>query len=61
VSYAARGSLQPALAPLEAFEVIAPIARTAEIEFLAATQAEKLRYAADTCKYLFSSELKPPE
>jgi hypothetical protein len=61
MSYAARGSLQPALAPLEAFEVIAPIARTAEIEFLeilAATQAEKLRYAADTCKYLFSSELK---
>jgi hypothetical protein len=34
VSCAARSSLQPALAPLEAFEVLVLIARIAEIEFL---------------------------
>ena len=31
-AYAPRSSLQPALAPLEAFEIIAVIARTAAIE-----------------------------
>jgi hypothetical protein len=38
MSCAARSSLQPALVPLEAFEVLVPIARTAETGILMFTQ-----------------------